>query len=280
MRDIGVRPGRVRLLTEARALLELVATVLAEPLFRRLPPGDGHPVMVLPGFLASDASTIPLRLFLRARGYAPYGWGAGRNLGRPGQEDEVLLALQRIVHHHGRKVSLVGWSLGGVYAREIARLAPGRVRQVVSMGSPFTGNPRANHAWELYERLSGRTYDEIRQMAARIRRPPPVPSTAIFSRSDAITAWQCCVQPPGPRAENVEVESSHLGYGHNPLVLYVIADRLAQKEGAWRAFDPQGLPALFFRAKEEVSAGPPKPRRRRVPRPAPGDAVPSASAPR
>lgn len=236
------RPSSALLAAEVRAVVELWAFLLAQPWLRRLPEGDGHPVIVLPGFLASDASTLPLRLFLRTRGYPAYGWGAGRNLGRPGQEDEVVAELLRVHRRHGRKVSLVGWSLGGVYAREAARLLPERVRQVITLGSPFAGDPRANHAWWIFERLSGRSLDEVRTLRRRMRRTPPVPVTALYSRHDGVTAWQCCVERAGERVESVEVESSHLGFGHNPVVLYVIADRLAQGEGAWQRFAaPDGL---------------------------------------
>ncbi len=240
------RPPVAHLAGEARTVLELWAYLLTMPWLRRLPRGDGHPVVVLPGFMASDISTVPLRAFLRERGYEAYGWGAGRNLGRPGQEDTAIAHVEKVSRTHGRKASLIGWSLGGVYAREIARALPRVVRQVITMGSPFTGDPTANHAWRWFERLSGRTRDEVLKMLHRLRRKPPVPFTAIYSRSDGVTPWRCCVGRPGPRAENVEVASSHLGYGHNPLVLCVIADRLSQPEDEWKPFTRDGVREYLF----------------------------------
>ena len=153
--------------------------------------------------------------------------------------------LAELSERHQRKVSLIGWSLGGIYARELARRAPAHVRSVITMGSPFAGGPRANNAWKLYERVSERKADDWPDMEG-MRRAPPVPTTAIFSRSDGIVAWQGCMEREGPEAENIEVEGSHCGMGHNPAVLYAVADRLAQPEGQWRRFDRTGLRALVF----------------------------------
>ena len=137
-------PSNLLLLAEGRAFAEAAAGVLARPFLRRAPTGDGHPVLVLPGFLASDGSTVPLRRFLRDRGLLPYGWRQGRNLGpRPGVEERIFDRLQELRQRHGRKVSIVGWSLGGIYARELACRAPDDVRQVITLGSPFAGDPKA-----------------------------------------------------------------------------------------------------------------------------------------
>jgi len=147
----------------------------------------------------------------------------------------------------GRKVSLIGWSLGGVFAREVARQIPEEVRLVITLGSPF-GAPKANHSWRLYELLAGtriRDIDPARleQMAT----PPPVPSTAIYSETDGVVAWQCCLERPGPHSESVAVHGSHMGLGFNPLVYEVIADRLAQPEGRWSPFRRTGLRRHFYR---------------------------------
>lgn len=241
-------PSRLLLMLEARALSELGVYYLARPLLRSAPRGDGHPVLVLPGFLASDFSTAPVRSFLSSLGYAVEGWKLGRNLGAAGLEDRLRERVTALRRGHGRKVSLVGWSLGGIFAREIARLATDEVRSVITLGSPFNRNPRANHSWRLFEYLSGRTIDEIDpRIMASMGEPPPVPATAIYSRSDGIAAWQCCVEREGPASESIEVEGSHLGLGHNPLVLHAVADRLAQPEGAWRRFERSGLRRYFYR---------------------------------
>lgn len=245
--------GRL-LLAETRAVAELAAFLGAYPWLRTLPLGDGHPVMVFPGFLASDTSTRPMRAFLRDRGYAPHGWELGRNLGlRPGLEQQQLQRLRMLRHRHGRKVSLIGWSLGGVFARELAKEAPEDVRLVVTLGSPFKGDGRATNVSRLYEMLAGHSVEHARA-ARKLHEPPPVPTTAIFSRSDGIVHWECCVEEHGPESESVEVRSSHCGLGHHPAALYVIADRLAQAESGWAPFDRKGLRSLFY----------PDPRRREM----------------
>ena len=154
--------------------------------------------------------------------------------------------LAALFHRHRRKLSLVGWSLGGVFAREMARKAPEQVRSVITLGSPFAGAPRASNAWKLYERVSQRKADDWERRET-MRRPPPVPATAIYSRSDGIVAWQGCREQEGPESENIEVEGSHCGLGHNPAVLFAIADRLAQAEGQWRHFDRSGVRGLIYR---------------------------------
>ena len=116
---------------------------------------------------------------------------------------------------HRKKVSLVGWSLGGLYARELAKLAPKDVRLVITLGTPFTGHPKATNAWRLYELVAGHKIGAP-EIHEPLRAPPPVPTTSIYSRTDGIVAWQCCVEKEGPRAENIEVEASHFGHGIEP----------------------------------------------------------------
>ncbi len=229
-------------LLEGRAVAELASGVISAPLLlRSLPRGDGHPVMVLPGFLAGDVSTAPLRAVLRALGYPTRPWGFGRNFGPSSNLEPKLAArvayLSRV---YDRKLSLIGWSLGGIYAREIARVVPEAVRSVITLGSPF-GHAKANRVWGLFQAFSGVSVDRLeRDRRATMRTPPPVPSTAIYSRTDGVAHWRSCVQDAGPEAENIEVESSHCGLGWNPLVVAAIADRLAQPEGDWRPFEREG----------------------------------------
>lgn len=215
------------------AFAELAALVPSLPWLRSAPRGDGHPVLVLPGFLASDLSTIVLRRFLRDRGYHAHGWRLGTNRG---PTPDIVAGLgQRFLAlraRHGRPLSLVGWSLGGIYARELARRFPDDVRQVITLGSPFV-DPQASVVAALARRLG---VTDPRPAPTDLREPLAVPTTSIYSRIDGIVAWRSCLERPGPERENVQVWSSHNGMGHHPRVLMIIADRLAQTPGAWRPY--------------------------------------------
>ena len=247
-----LRPPNVWLmLLEGRAPLEFAAAAGSLPwlrLLRRLPKGDGHPVLVFPGLGANDMSTAPLRLFLKQQGYAAQAWGQGFNFGpRAGVLEQCKSDLLALYKKHGRPVSLVGWSLGGIYARELAKLCPEATRCVVILGTPFTGHPRATNAWRFFELVSGSKGHDP-DLMAQIRQTPPVPTTSIYSKTDGIVAWQCSVNEPSPLAENIEVHASHLGLGMNPLALYALADRLAQDPKQWTAFEPKGARRWFFKA--------------------------------
>ena len=240
-------PGVVRLALEWRAPWEFGAALWSQPLLPLAPRGDGHPVIVYPGLLAGDRSTGVLRRFLARLGYAVIPSGIKRNLGpRDGVLEALRDGLLAARREHRRKVSLIGWSLGGVYARELAKEYPEDVRQVVTMGTPFTGHPKATNAWRIYEFFTGHRIGTP-ELHEPLREPPPVPTTSIFSRTDGVVSWQCCVEKEGPAAENIEVEASHLGMGFNPMVLYAVADRLAQPEGGWQPFDRAGVRALLYR---------------------------------
>jgi pimeloyl-ACP methyl ester carboxylesterase len=245
-------PSLLYLLTEGRALGELAAMVASRPFLRMLPKGDGHPVMCLPGLAAPDGTTRPLRGFLKGRGYHAYGWGLGTNLGlRPGVWEAMLARLEDVHDKHKRRVSLVGWSLGGIFAREIAKLRPNLVRQVITLGSPFAGHPKATHAWRVYEYTSGHKA-EAPPIDVRLAEPPPLPTTSIYSRSDGVVAWQGCRNRTSHCAENVEVEGAHCGLGHNPLALAVIADRLAQPDGHWKPYERTGWRRMAYRDPERA----------------------------
>ena len=213
-------------------------------LLRQAPPGDGHPVMVLPGFLGGDDSTLILRQFLTRLGYATLPWLHGRNVGNPHQFDGALLRFYRAHQKSGEKISLIGQSLGGIYAREISRRLPNAVRCVITLGSPFAGGDDEHTAnplvRQMFERLSGHTAAEMRQRMFDHddpRAPLGLPSTAIYSKTDGVAAWLSCVDRESELAENVEVRASHTGMAMNPDVLHVVADRLAQDPSDWRRFD-------------------------------------------
>ena len=238
-------PSFLSALEGPRALNEFYTFGAAFPFLQMTPKGDGHPVMVIPGFMASDRTTIPLRAFLRLRGYAAHGWSLGTNDGRDldprnglPSERRLVRRLQALKAEYGCPVSLIGWSWGGIYAREMARYCPDNVRIVITLGSPITGDPRANHVWPVFETMTGFRGDEIEPaLRHKMQQPPPVPATAIYSRTDGIVAWQCCLEQPTATTENIGILSSHLGLAHNPLALWVIANRLAQPEGEWRHFE-------------------------------------------
>ena len=239
-------PGPLLLALEGRAPWELGATLATLPLLRRAAEGDGHAVIVYPGLVASDLSTLPLRTFLRQRGFDAHGWELKRNYGpRAGVLEQSIERVLALRNASGRPVSLVGWSLGGVYAREIAKLLPKDVRCVVTLGTPFTGTPRATNAWRIYQLASGHKLDDA-ELLAQVRAAPPVPTTSIYSRTDGVVAWQCSYQEPGAMAENIELSASHIGMGLNPAAWYAIADRLSQPEGKWQPFHRDGWRSWLF----------------------------------
>ncbi len=232
------RPGPIRFVAEGpRASSEFGAFLTAAgPLVARSPRGDGHDVLVLPGFTADDTSTRPLRWFLRKLGYRTHGWRLGLNLGPTDKVIDGLVARFTAVAGEDRPVSLVGWSLGGIYARELAYLYPESVRQVVTLGSPFRLDDREqSNAAPLFDMLS--TFHSNRFADTdpnELPRPPlEVPSTAIFTRSDGVVPWRSTMEPDGPRTESIAVRGSHSGLGYNPRALKIIADRLSQPAGTW-----------------------------------------------
>ena len=224
---------------ELRAFCEFCALLPAWPILSRAPQGDGHAVMVFPGLSANDASTVPLRHYLQSLNYQPGGWEQGFNFGpRTGVLDEAKANLTRTFKSTGRKVSLIGWSLGGVYARELAKAMPHMVRNVITLGTPFGGSHKATNVWRIYELASGRKV-ELEAENYNLPVAPRVPTTSIYSRSDGVVAWQASIQSPSktnPKTENIEVLASHIGLGLNPSAWWAVADRLAQPEGAWEPF--------------------------------------------
>jgi pimeloyl-ACP methyl ester carboxylesterase len=255
--------GRLRppslglLLAEARSIFEFNASVLLSPLLLRAPRGDGHPVLTLPGFLASDLSMVPMRHYLGELGYATEAWRMGRNVGGVARLRAALLDRLAEIHKAAaRKVSIVGWSLGGVYARDLALQAPDMVRYVVTLGSPFASDVRATNATRLYEALTGETAEAYPELRAAISGDLPVPTTSIYSRADGVVNWQTCRLRPSDTAENIEIYlASHIGLGVNPAALWAVADRLAQAEGQFRQFDRSGPFAIAYAPPEQAQSG-------------------------
>ncbi|MEO1043562.1 MAG: alpha/beta hydrolase [Pseudomonadota bacterium] len=231
------------LLEAGRALSELSLLPVAEVPLKAAPSGDGHPVIVCPGFLTSDRATGLLRRFISSKGYETFGWELGRNLG-PGSTGGNFELLAEKVHiayqRSGRKVSLVGWSLGGVMARELAKQFPDQIRQVITLGSPLSGKVEASTISWLYNQIAGQVPMPayMQQLMERLSEPPAdVPSTSIFTKTDGIVHWRGCIEPKTKTTDNIEVYASHCGLGVNPSVYFAIADRLALPENEWSPFD-------------------------------------------
>jgi pimeloyl-ACP methyl ester carboxylesterase len=243
-------PNALLLAMEMRAPWEFGSLLPAWFALQRAPRGDGHPVIVFPGLSASDGSTAPLRSYLRHLGYNPSGWNQGFNFGpRAGVLRTAREQLEDAVATTGRKASLIGWSLGGIYARELAKQMPDLVRSVVTLGTPFAGSHTSTNAWRLYALASGR---DIASETTQYDLPqaPPMPTSSIFSRTDGVVTWKASVQKPcarNPHTENIEVVASHVGLGLNPSTWWALADRLAHPEGNWKAFQRKGgLHGIIF----------------------------------
>jgi hypothetical protein len=244
--DRAAGPAAGLFLTEpARGLADLAALPLAAGWLATAPRGDGHSVLVLPGLLASDMSTALLRWYLQWLGYDVHGWRLGRNVGPTDVVlDELPRELAGLASRSGRPVSVIGWSLGGIYARELARDHSEFVRQVITLGSPFAlADPRQSRADGAYQRRSNQHASGTRIPAReRVAMPIGVPSTAVYSRRDGIVSWQTCIEPETALHENIEVRCGHLGFGVDPATLWLIADRLAVPAGKRRPFR---LPSLL-----------------------------------
>ena len=239
--DHSHKPSKLLFLSEWRAIYDAAGMLPMFAINKYLPRGDDHPVLVFPGFLASSRTTRPLRQFIQNLGYRGHRWKLGYNMGYSmrlhyGMRDRVT----ELVNRYDSKISLVGWSLGGVYARELAREMPDIVRHVVTMGSPFRGHPDSSNIGKIFNLFSETPYDQIpRDFLQHMAEPPPVPTTALYTRGDGVVAWQSTVEVSDRYdVENVHVGGAHMGLGFNPRVLYAIADRIAQPEGQWRRFRP------------------------------------------
>ena len=248
--DRSLRPSPLLFMMEARAIYDAATMIPLLAMQGFLPRGDGYPVLVFPGFMSNSRSTQPLRSFLANLGYRAHRWKLGFNTGYSARRHDGMRArVLELTQRYGRKVSLIGWSLGGVFARELAREMPEHVRQVISMGSPFRGQPSASHVRGIFELFSEVRYRDLPEALLRhMATPPPVPTTALYTRGDGIVAWQSTVEISERRdVENIHVGGAHLGLGFNPRSLIAIADRLSQPEGQWRPFEPSLLLRPLYR---------------------------------
>ncbi len=252
-------PSLALLALEVRAWPEFALFLASWPLLLAQPRGDGHPVLVLPPFGATDAYTSPLRAALRGLGYSSHGWKLGQNLGPTATILEgTPRRLLEIAERTGRSVSVIGWSAGGILGREAARRHPEAVRQVITLGSPFRlliderYKTNAAFFYRMAERWHVPHTDTMQRSEYRLPLLE-VPATAIYSRTDGVASWQWCLEDDGENSQNIEVYGSHCGLGHNPAALVAIADRLARPENEWTRFTPpRALRHLFPHARAVV----------------------------
>jgi pimeloyl-ACP methyl ester carboxylesterase len=230
------RPPMHRLWVEAVSAVTPMPRHLVLAARRSAPRGDGHPVLLIPAFLRGDSYMLPLRRFLSQSGYAVYGWRLGVNVG-PTERilQGVEQRLDEIRAKHGRTVSLIGHSLGGAIARELAKKRPGDVRLLIVLSSPIR-LPTASALEPVYRMLSRWHSPSSQALYGAFNEPPSVPVTAIHTRTDGIIAWQSCFEREGPRRENIEVAGAHSSMARNPAAWRIIADRLAQGEDAWQPY--------------------------------------------
>jgi pimeloyl-ACP methyl ester carboxylesterase len=236
------KPSFFWFLTEGgRAFVEWSTLIPYQLIKKRSQKGDGHPVLVFPGFMASDTSTKPLRSFLDSIGYNSYGWDVGRNYGDPNTIEELTEMVEYLYRSHHKKVSIIGWSLGGIYARQVAKELPHITRQVITLGSPFAGLDKPNNAVWIYNLLTGgKGISQIDPDYLReIPQPAPIPTSAIYSKEDGVVPWQACLEIESEIHQNIRVRGSHFGLGVNPVVLQIIANRLQLSEKNWTKWAPK-----------------------------------------
>jgi alpha/beta superfamily hydrolase len=239
------RPSFFWFLSEpCRAAIELGMWYPYNNLFKTKKSGDGHPVMVIPGFMSTESSTGILRTYLGEQGYQVHDWGLGRNLGKLEYLDVLLERIDELHAQTGTTISLVGWSLGGVFARQVAKERPHAIRQVITLGSPFSGLAQPNNAEWIYSLINGgkRVRNVNQSFLNDLPLPAPVPTTAIYSKYDGIVSWEFCIeQEEDVQHQNIEVLSSHLGMGVNISVLQVISNRLRQRKETWSKLQRRGI---------------------------------------
>jgi pimeloyl-ACP methyl ester carboxylesterase len=248
-KEVG-RPSMFWLLTEGgRAITELGLSIPYRKFFSKRDEGDGHPILVLPGFMATDKSTSPMRKFMSKIGYNPYSWGLGRNTAKLEFLQTLSDRVDELYDEHEEQVTLIGWSLGGIFARQLAKAKPNKVRQIITLGSPFKGIHQPNNVAWVYNLVSGgkkiKDIDPI--LFENIPLPAPVPTTAIYTKEDGIVPWQLCMEEETDIHQNIQVRGSHLGLGVNMSVMEIISDRLMYNKYDWQHFQPRSIVEdLFF----------------------------------
>lgn len=225
------RPSFQHLLGNAAMPFDLARTKAQAKALAGAIRGDGRKLLLIPGLLASEHRMEALRLVLNAAGYEAYGWGMGRNFGpRVDSLEQIDRRVDEIRRRSGSPVTLIGWSLGGLFAREYAKFAPEKVGGVVTMGSPFSGDPRANHAWRLYQLVSGFPVDQP-PFACTREEKPPVPTVALWSRRDGVILPECARGRAGERDRAIEVDCTHMGFAVAPEGILAVGQALDAMRG-------------------------------------------------
>jgi pimeloyl-ACP methyl ester carboxylesterase len=250
---------------EVRAILEILAHFSARPLMKLMNRGDGHPVIVIPGFLATSHLTSQMRTVLSRQGYDVYDWGQGVNLGYSQDKiDNLVQLVSKIKFDTGKDVSIVGWSLGGLYARAIANTIPEHIRQVITLGSPFMMPTDAlkEKPDSLVVKAFQAINPDIESMSSLCHlwiNSPPVPTTSIYTKTDGIVNWSYCQEVENKISENIRVNGSHTGLMHNPIALIVVLDRLEQTKKGWLKYSHDRNSLFRFierKAYKDMSAEP------------------------
>ena len=194
--------------------------------------GNGQPVLVIPGFMASDLTMKPMRRFLKRIGYTPYKWECGRNLARVENLDFLEEKVKELYEQHGKKVSIIGWSLGGIYARELSKRQPNLVRQVISMSSPFGGIDKSDFVLRFFKIIKRKDLREMldEKWLKTLPEPTPVFTTAIYSKKDKVIGWQYCIDKKEDALhKNIEAYCTHMGMPYDKTAFVIIAERLAME---------------------------------------------------
>ena len=208
--------------------------------------GDGHPVIIFPGMGTNGTAVAPLRRHCKSLGYEALDWGRGFNRGPEGDIDAWLADLKghttELLSGFEQSATLIGWSLGGIYARELAKTMGPRVRQVITIGTPFNASADHTNVGWIFRMLSGSAPPFDAALSARLRSAPAVPTTSIYSRTDGVVAWQTCKHDvESHRVQDLEVDGSHAGLGWNRSVLRIVGDRLAQVPGRWQRYESDAV---------------------------------------
>jgi hypothetical protein len=248
--DLFEAPPLRYLVLEHRFFVESAVLRAARP-FLSAPAADPHAVLVLPGLGATDRSTRALRGVLRRQTHWVHGWNLGRhNVWTRESVTAVQDRLGELCERYGAPLSLVGVSAGGILARELAREHPERVRQVITVVSPFRHrHGDDNRIVRMLSRVRPSDKDHFQELPREDERPRlPMPVTAIYSRTDGLVDWRSCIETPGPERDNIEIRTSHFGAVSNIATAIAVSERLACPPGAWRPFvPPRGTSMLFPR---------------------------------